>query len=93
MSAPRPFAQLDDSELRALGVLADACLMIETARRYGLAEGGPDVHVDKCEAAVAAAGERGLTWTSDEVATDAVALIDQFNAEQEAHRHPAQGKP
>lgn len=55
-----------DEMLRAVGIMADACLLIVSARQYGLIGGGPDIDEDRCEELVERAHAAGHTWTSGE---------------------------
>ncbi len=60
---PTSFAAMNDEAVRVAARLAGACLLIESARAYGLITGGPSVDVGRCEAALACARERGLAPT------------------------------
>jgi hypothetical protein len=46
---------------------AHAALALESARMYGLVEGGPQVNVDRCVEIVDAGKERGVTPRDDAV--------------------------
>ncbi len=80
MADPPATATMDDAELRSVAILGEALLRIESARAYGLIEGGPTVNVDRVESTIAAARERGLEWTDDEVRGAATAFVSDFNA-------------
>lgn len=71
MSDSVRISDLTDDELRDAAVQASALILIQSAKDYGFVTGGPEIDVDRCEEAIAAARERGLIWNSAE--TEAVA--------------------
>jgi hypothetical protein len=40
--------------------LAEFCLLLDSARQYGLVTGGPEVNLDRCEEIIAKARKRGI---------------------------------
>lgn len=55
-----------EDALRAVGIMADACLLIDSARKYGLVSGGPDIDIERCEELIERAKAAGHTWTREE---------------------------
>jgi hypothetical protein len=79
MTLPLAFATIPDDRMRHWGLLAEACLLIAEGRRIELWSGGPGIDEERCANAIAAARERGLEWTNDEVRDTAGRLIDEWN--------------
>ena len=61
-------------ELTYAATLAQAMLLLDSARAYGLVEGGPDVDVARCEELLAEAEDREIVVHQDDV-DQAVAQI------------------
>ena len=55
--------------------LAEACLLIDSARQYGLITGGPDIHVDRCVTLLARGRKRGIAPNGDGVEAAIAVLI------------------
>ena len=47
--------------------LAHGALMLDSARQYGLVNGGPQVNVERCEQIYSAARKKGVLPSSDSV--------------------------
>jgi hypothetical protein len=56
----REFAELPDKQLQELVDGAAFLLLIDAARQYGLVTGGPEVDVERCDAALRVGRQRGL---------------------------------
>jgi len=59
---------------------AYACLLLDSARQYGLVTGGPHVKVDRCVELLARGAAKGFVPDEDK----AVDFIAAFNAETQA---------
>jgi hypothetical protein len=55
------------ARLKDRALVAEVCLRLESARQYGLIEGGPEVDVEACQLAIHTAKAAGITWTEAEV--------------------------
>lgn len=65
---------------RALAALAAGCLLIESARLYGLVTGGPPIDVEQCEAVLARLAREGVVPTEDETQAAACRFIAEINS-------------
>lgn len=54
-------------ELRTVAILAEVYLRIESARLYGLIDGGPEIDVERCEELIGMAHDAGHEWSEDEI--------------------------
>lgn len=54
------FAALDDAALQPLVDGAEFLLLLDAGRQYGLLTGGPEIDVERCEAALRVGARRGL---------------------------------
>jgi hypothetical protein len=66
-------ATVSDPDLREAGLTSDAFLTLEHQRLAGADV--PRADVQRCKDCIAAARERGLTWTDEERGTRAQALV------------------
>lgn len=57
---------------------AEACLLLDSARQYGLIEGGPGVNVDRCVEILEHGRARGIVPTPEGVQRNLVALVNQL---------------
>lgn len=64
-----------DAEWQDAVNAAEACLLLESARRYGLVTGGPGVDVDRCEHILAGGRARQIVPTDAGVDAQILALI------------------
>lgn len=55
------------SDIASAGLAAHVWLRVESARAYGLIEGGPKVNVEACEAAIARAAAEGFEFTDAQI--------------------------
>lgn len=83
-SVSRDPRMLPDDELRAQALLADALLVLDSARAYGFVTGGPGVVTERAEEFVTAARERGLAWTEEERTKTALRFIIEWQNEIDA---------
>lgn len=63
------------AQWREAAAMAEACLMLESARMYGLVEGGPGVNSDRCVELLGRAKQRGIVPTKAEVDQAIAALV------------------
>lgn len=56
-----------DDEWRACCAISKALLAIDSAKQYGLIEGGPTIHVDRCLEILERGKERGIEPTDADV--------------------------
>ena len=71
--------QTDDEWQGAVDAAA-ACRMIHDCKLYGLLEGGPLIHADRCDYILERGAEHGIL-PSDRAEDLAVALIEAINEE------------
>lgn len=55
------------AEWRQAVALAEACLLLDSARQYGLVTGGPGVDAERCEDILRRGAEQGIRPTHVEV--------------------------
>lgn len=69
-----------NAELRHAALLAEVSLRIDSARRYGLITGGPEVNVCRCIELIERAKSRGITFTDGQIDTAVRAVVESFAA-------------
>lgn len=67
MSADGPVDPTTPDEWQEAVNLAEAMLLLDSARQYGLVTGGPEVLVDRCVQVMAAGAARGYRPRGDAV--------------------------
>ena len=67
-----------EAEWREATVLAEALLVLDSARQYGLLAGGPVINVDRCVAIVDEGARRGCRPTDDEIDAAAVEIAREI---------------
>jgi hypothetical protein len=81
VSAGEPLSAISSEQLREMATLARACLLIESARAYGLITGGPAVDVDRCEEVLEHATERGVESSQDDVDAAAIGILAEVGVD------------
>lgn len=66
-------------ELRNAALLAEACLILDAAKHYGLILGGPKIDAERCRQVIRAAKGRGITVRRDEAMAAAEELVGEIN--------------
>jgi hypothetical protein len=78
-AAVAPFLSVPMSPHR-VGVLAQACLLIDDARLYGLIDSGPDVNRARCEEIIDDLARQGIGAAQEEIEAAALSLMAEFGA-------------
>lgn len=63
----KPKDPRSNKELRQAALLAEAWLLVASARAYGLIEGGPTINNLRCYQLIEMAESKGIRYTKDDV--------------------------
>lgn len=66
-------------ELRRAALLAEALLIIDATKQYGLIEGGPKIDAERCWRVIQAAKGRRIVVSRNEAMEEAVRVVDAVN--------------
>ncbi len=74
------------AEWRVAVNMAQACLVLDSARQYGLVTGGPTINLDRCQSILQQGVARRIRPTDADVDAILILIADQTGWESETDR-------